>query len=95
MFAGLNEAAVYTPSVAALQLGYRLQLYNNLFVIARTNGLVNNFITSRNVLQRPAFLSGHGLTMGYNFALGPLEVSAVYSDQSKKVQSVISLGISF
>ncbi|HTE24781.1 patatin-like phospholipase family protein [Flavitalea sp.] len=94
-FAGLDEAAVYTPSVAALQIGYRFQLFNNLFIIARSNGLVNNFISKDNVLQRPAFLSGHALSMGYNFALGPLEVSAAYSDQSKQVQSVISLGISF
>lgn len=95
VFAGLDEAAIYTPSVAALQLGYRFQLFNNLFIIARSNGLVNNFISTDNVLQRPAFLSGHALSMGYNFALGPLEVSAVYSDQSKRMQSVISLGISF
>jgi NTE family protein len=94
-FAGLDEAAIYTPSVAAIQLGYRYQLFNNLFIIARSNGLINNFISKDNVLQRPAFLSGHALSMGYNFALGPLEVSAVYSDQSKHVQSVISLGISF
>jgi NTE family protein len=95
VFAGLDEAAVYTPSVASLQLGYRFQLFNNLFIIARSNALVNNFISKNNVLQRPAFLSGHALSMGYNFALGPLEVSAVYSDQSKRMQSVISLGISF
>jgi NTE family protein len=95
VFAGLEEAAIYTPSVAALQLGYRFQLFNNLFIIAKSNGLINNFISIDNVLQRPTFLSGHALTMGYNFALGPLEVSAVYSDQSKRMQSVISLGISF
>jgi NTE family protein len=94
-FAGLDEASVYSPSVAALQIGYRFQLFNNLFIIARSNGLIDNFITKDNVLQRPGFLSGHALSMGYNFALGPLEVSAVYSDQSKQVQSVISLGISF
>ncbi len=95
VFAGLPEGAIYTPSVAALQLSYRLQLYNNFFAIARTNGLINNFISTDNVLQRPSFLSGHALTLGYNFALGPLEVSAVYSDQSKRMQSIISLGISF
>jgi NTE family protein len=95
VFAGLPEAAIYTPSVAALQLAYRLQLYNNFFLIGRTNGLINNFVSTDNVLQRPSFLSGHALTLGYNFALGPLEVSAVYSDQSKRMQSVISLGISF
>ncbi|MET0300613.1 MAG: patatin-like phospholipase family protein [Flavitalea sp.] len=95
VFTGLDEGSVYTPSVAALQIGYRFQLYNNLFVIGKSNALVHNFVTATNTLQRPLFLSGHGLTLGYNFALGPLEVSAMYSDQSKKMQSVISLGVSF
>jgi NTE family protein len=95
MFAGLEEASIYTPSVAVLQLGYRFELFNNLFVTARSNALLKDFMSSSNVLTAPDFLSGHALTLGYNFALGPLEISAVYSDQSKRMQSIISLGISF
>jgi NTE family protein len=95
VFAGLDEASVYTPSVASIQIGYRYQLFNNTFIIARSNMLLKDFVTKDNLVQRPGFLSGHALSLGYNFALGPLEVSAIYSDQSKRVQSVISLGIAF
>ena len=95
LFAGLEENTLNTPSVAALQFGMRYQLFNNLYVIGRTNGLVNNFISTNNLFQKPNFLSGHALTLAYNFALGPLEISAMYSDQAKRVRSYINLGISF
>ena len=95
LFAGLEEGTITTSSVAALQLGVRYELFNNGYILLRTNGLVNNFISPNNHLQTPNFLSGHSLSFGYNFALGPLEVSAMYSDQSKRIHSYINLGISF
>ncbi|HKH60691.1 MAG TPA: patatin-like phospholipase family protein [Flavitalea sp.] len=95
IFAGLEEGTITTPSVASLQLGYRYELFNNGFLLFRTNVLVNNFISTNNLLQKRNFLSGHALSFGYNFALGPLEVSAMYSDQTGKFHSYINLGISF
>lgn len=95
LFAGLEENSVNTPSVAALQLGARYELYNNLFVMGRLNGLVNNFISTNNLLQKPDRLSGYSATLGYNFALGPLEISAMYCDQTRKIRSYINLGIPF
>lgn len=95
LFAGLEEGSFFTPSVSALQLGLRMNISNSLYAMAKTNALVNNFISPDNRLQRPNFLSGHALTMGYNFALGPLELSAMYSDQSRKFSTYINLGIAF
>ena len=95
LFAGLEEGSFFAPSVAALQLGLRVNVTNNFYLAGRTNGLLNNFISPDNRLQRPNFLSGHSATLGYNFALGPLELSAMYSDQSKKVIAYINLGIPF
>lgn len=95
IFAGLEEATVSSPSVAALQFGLRYQMFNSFYVIARSNGLVNDFLGDNNYFRKPEFLSGHALSLAYNFALGPLELSAMYSDQSKKVQTFISIGISF
>lgn len=94
-FAGLEEGTITTPSVVALQLGYRYELFNNGYLLLRTNALVNNFISTTNLLQKASFLSGHAVSFGYNFALGPLEVSAMYSDQTGKLHSYINLGISF
>jgi NTE family protein len=95
MFAGLEEGSITTPSVASVQVGARYELFNNGFLLVRTNALINNFISTNNILQKPNFLSGHAVSFGYNFALGPLEVSAMYCDQSKKIHSYINLGISF
>ncbi len=94
-FAGLNEATVYSSSVAALQLGLRYELYNNLYAIGKINGLCYNFIGSDKSVSQESFLTGYSLTLGYNFILGPLEISAMYCDQSKKILPYINLGIPF
>ena len=94
-FAGLEEGAVYSASVASMLLGLRVELYNNVYVSARSNVLASNFFNSGNELQPPSLLSGHAITFSYNFALGPLEVSVMYCDQSKQVRSYFNLGIPF
>lgn len=95
LFAGLEENVLNTPSVAAAHIGVRYRLYNNLYVQGRVNGLMNNFISINNILQKPNRLSGYSATLAYNFALGPLEISVMYCDQTKKVMSYFNLGIPF
>lgn len=94
LFAGLEENAVSTPSVAALQVGVRYELYNNLYIMAKTNGLIKDF-SPNNFRESVEFLSGHSVGFAYNFALGPLEISAMYCDQAQRIRSYINLGISF
>lgn len=94
-FAGLNEGTVLSSSVASLLLGFRYQMYNNLYFTAKANALYYNFIGSNKNMQTARLLSGYGVTFGYNFVLGPLEISAMYCDQSKKLLPYISLGIPF
>jgi NTE family protein len=95
LFAGLEENSVNSASVAALQIGLRYKAYSNLFVTGRMNGLADNFVGTKNILQKPDFLSGYSLSLGYNFALGPLEISAMYCDQTRHIRSYINLGIPF
>jgi NTE family protein len=76
-------------------LGLRYQLFNNVLVTARANVLFNNFINKSSFFTTPDFLSGYALTFSYNFALGPLELSAMYSDQSKTVIGYLNIGIPF
>ncbi|HTI11623.1 MAG TPA: patatin-like phospholipase family protein [Puia sp.] len=94
-FAGLREGTFYSPSIAELQLGLRYQLFSNTFITGRANVLVNNFITNSSFFNTPDFLSGYAMTFTYNFALGPLEVSAMYSDQSRRVIGYVNIGIPF
>jgi NTE family protein len=94
-FAGLQEGTLYTPSVAMLQGGLRVQVFANSYLTGKANVLFTNFISRSEFFQNPDFLSGYSLTYSYNFALGPLEVSTMYCDQTKKVQWYFNLGIPF
>ena len=94
-FAGLREGTFYSPSIAELQVGLRYQLFTNTYLIGRANLLVNNFISTSSFFVNPNFLSGYSLTFSYNFALGPVELSAMYCDQSKRVLGYVNIGIPF
>ncbi len=94
-FAGLKEGSLYTPATAEIQLGIRYQLFTNTYLIGRANTLFNNFISKSDFFKNPDFLSGYALTFAYNFVLGPLELSAMYCDQSRTVAGYINIGIPF
>ncbi len=93
-FAGLQEATVNSPSVIALQMGLRYNPVNNVYIIGRINSLVKDFATRNNTSNR-IILSGYALTFAYKTPIGPLELSAMYCDQSKKLQSYVLFGIPF
>lgn len=94
-FAGLPEGAEYATSTAALQAGIRYQVFNNTYLTGKANVLFNNFVESSSFFLTRDFFSGYALTFSYNFALGPLEISAMYCDQTRKIQSYVNLGIPF
>jgi NTE family protein len=95
-FAGLREGTFYSSSLAELMVGLRYQLFSNTFITGKANVLFNNFISdNKTFFTTPDFLSGYALTFTYNFALGPLELSAMYCDQSKRVLGYVNIGIPF
>ncbi|HXD79227.1 MAG TPA: patatin-like phospholipase family protein [Puia sp.] len=94
-FAGLREGTFYSSSVAEGMLALRYQPFDNVFLTGRANVLFNNFITKSAFFSTPDFLSGYALTFTYMFALGPLELSAMYSDQSRSVLGYLNIGIPF
>lgn len=94
-FAGLREGTFYSASIAEGMMALRYQLFNNVMITGRANVLFSNFVTRSNFFTTPDFLSGYALTFTYNFALGPLELSAMYSDQSRTIIGYINIGIPF
>ncbi|HXB08880.1 MAG TPA: patatin-like phospholipase family protein [Puia sp.] len=94
-FAGLREGTFYSASVAEGTLALRYQLYNNVLITGRANIMFNNFLYRSNFFTTPDFLSGYALTFTYHFALGPLELSAMYSDQSRTLIGYLNIGIPF
>ncbi len=95
IFAGLDEGTILTNSIGAFQLRMRYQLYNNIYLTGKGNIAFYDFIDKDFQPQNSKFLSGYSLTFGYNFILGPLEISAMYCDQSKTILPYINLGIPF
>jgi NTE family protein len=95
LFAGLQEGTIYTPAMATIQGGLRTYLFSGAYLTARANVLFNNFVSRSDFFRYEDFYSGYGLTFSYNFALGPLDLSVMYCDQTKRVQSYINLGIPF
>jgi NTE family protein len=94
-FAGLQEGSIYAPSVFAYNMGVRYEMFNNTYISGHANILFTNFISKSNFFNNANFFSGYSLTFAYNFALGPLEISAMYCDQSKQLGTYINLGIPF
>ncbi len=94
-FAGMQEGAVYTPALASLQAGIRAQLFPGAYLAGRANILVNNIISRSDFFRYQDFYSGYALTFSYNFALGPLDLSVMFCDQTQRVQTYINLGIPF
>ncbi len=94
-FAGLQEATVNAATVTTLQLGMRYLIYNNIYIIGRINGLIKDFATKKNATSNKNFLSGYAITFAYKSPIGPLELSGMYCDQSKQIQSYVTFGIPF
>jgi len=94
-FAGFKEGSLYSSGLATFQLGLRYEIMNNTYLIGRSNLLFNNLVARNQYMVSPDVLSGHSLTFAYNFALGPLELSAMYADQTKKVRTYVNIGIPF
>lgn len=94
-FAGLQEATINSSGVAAAQLGVRRSIANNIYAIGRANILFKDFATTKSSTSSGTWLSGYALTFAYKTPIGPLELSAMYCDQSKKLQSYVLFGIPF
>lgn len=95
VFAGLQDISVYSPSVMAVQASLRWKLHGGISLIARNNILFCNFLDNESLGPRNRWLSGHSLTLSYNSVIGPIELSGMYSEQSKRFESYISVGFSF
>ena len=95
VFSGLENNTVFSHSVFSAQARIHRRLGSNLYLIPGVNVLLYDFIDSPTREFRRKFLSGYSLTLAYNSILGPIELSAMYSDQSKSLHTYVTLGLSF
>jgi NTE family protein len=95
VFAGLQDATLHAQNVAAAMLGIRAKIWNGVYIIAKSNILVNNFMTNRSITTIPRWVTGSSLTFAYNSIIGPIELSTMYSKQSNSLQTYVNIGIPF
>jgi NTE family protein len=95
VFAGLQDATLHAQNVAAGMIGLRAKIWNGVYLIAKSNILVNDFMTNRSISSNPRWVTGSSLTLAYNSIIGPIEFSTMYSKQSKSLQTYVNIGIPF
>ena len=96
-FYGLNDAEVKTGSVASLQFGLQYKLAKSVYVTGRANLALYNFHnqSTNNMSGDDNFLSGYGLTFGFDSAIGPIEITSMYCDQDGSLRTNLNLGFRF
>jgi NTE family protein len=96
-FTGLKDAQLITASLGSMLLGWQTNVYNNLYLQAKVNYGVYDFIKNQTLYspQKTKQLWGFGLSLGYFIAKWPINLSVSYSPEMRKVCSSFSLGYAF
>jgi NTE family protein len=95
-FVGLNEYQVRANTVAVLMLGAQYRPLASLYTTLKANvGAYNFTYEMPDAFDTGNFLSGYSLTVGYDSGLGPIQISGMYSDQSKDFTGYVNIGFHF
>jgi NTE family protein len=95
-FVGLSENQVNTGSISTVLMGIQFEPYTNFVTTFRANvGLYNYIDKSPAEWNKSNFLSGYAVSGGYRSAIGPIEISLIYSDQAKQFKGYVNLGFTF
>lgn len=96
-FVGLNELQVKTGSIISEQAGLQWAITSSLYLTGRVNFAFFDFYGKQfqDIGLDSNFLSGYALTAGMMTPIGPIEISAMYSDQPGKVVPHLNLGFRF
>jgi NTE family protein len=77
-------------------MGAQFNPYSNLYTTLRANVALYDFAYEwSKILTSGSFLSGYSFTVGYASVLGPIQISAMYNDQSRKFSGYVNIGFTF
>jgi NTE family protein len=95
-FVGLNEYTVNTNSVSVVMIGLQYQVLKNFYATLQTNAAVYDFVKrSDDIAISPKYLSGTAFSVGYDSNIGPISLSAMYSNQTRQVYGYVNIGFHF
>jgi len=77
--------------------GLQYKLAKSVYLTGRVNLALYNFdnSSSNNLSGDDNFLSGYGLTFGFDSAIGPIEITSMYCDQDGRLRTNLNLGFRF
>ena len=81
-FLGLNEGELVTESAIALQTGFRWNAFSDAYLTVAANTMHYDFVKKPSENTIPRWISGAGVTFGYNLPIGPFEYTIMYSKQA-------------
>jgi NTE family protein len=81
-FLGLNEGKLLTESAIALQTGVRWNAFKDAYLTIAANALHYDFVKKPSANTIPRWITGAGVTFGYNLPIGPFEYTFMYSKQA-------------
>lgn len=81
-FLGLNEGELLTESAIALQTGFRWNAFGDAYLTIAANAMHYDFVKKPSDNTLPRWITGAGVTFGYNLPIGPFEYTVMYSKQA-------------
>ncbi|MFW5793168.1 MAG: patatin-like phospholipase family protein [Bacteroidota bacterium] len=95
-FAGLEEYGISSNSIIAGELGIRYNVWDDFYLTPIINAALFDFeFQEITLLSTDNLVIGGGLDIGYDSAIGPINITVAYSPQTGKVLPYLNLGWSF
>lgn len=95
LFPGLREGKVLTESAVATRFGLRWNVLSDAYVTFNGNVLCYDFINKSPVGNKTSWISGTGLTVGYNLPIGPFEYTVMYGGKGVGWSTYLNFGFPF
>lgn len=95
VFPGLREGKLLTESAIAAQAGLRWNVISDAYITLNGNLLYYDFIKKSMSSSSPSWISGAGLTLGYNLPIGPVEYTIMYGGKGVGWSSYLNFGFPF
>ncbi len=96
LFAGLEEYALLTPTIATYSTGLQYNVWSSFYLIPLINAGIYDFrLDELNKATHENLLYGGALQFGYQGLFGPVKATVSYSHQTGRVITYASLGWQF
>lgn len=95
VFPGLREGKLLTESAVATQVGLRWNVISDAYVTLNGSILYYDFIKKSLTNTTPSWISGTGLTLGYNLPIGPFEYTVMYGGKGVGWSTYLNFGFPF